>query len=512
MLVAQRRSNRSQHSNTKSVPAPIGGWNTRDPVASMPAEDAISLDNWFCRTGDVTIRRGCIDWTTGLPGQVNSLLVYAAARNTKMFAVSGGGLYDVTARGVVGAALMTGITNSKFKSVNMSTPGGRFLWAVNGADLAVLYDGTSWTHPNVTFAGSQTTANMSNISIWKNRIFLTQNDSLSIWYLPISSIGGTASELNLGPIFRLGGRIVATTSWTLDGGYGMDDHLVIMTSKGEVAVYRGTDPSNANNFALIGIYELGSPIGDKCATKFGGDLILLTLDGFEPLSTSLTSTRINNSIALSKKISGAATDSTSAYQNNFGWEIILYPTENMLIVNVPVTEGVESHQYVMNTITGAWSRFKGWNANTFALVNDELYFATNHKVCKAWQNNDDSGVAITTLAKTAFNYFDASAREKQWKMVRPLFTASLKPVISIGLNVDFEDIEAANSVSFSGLDNTWDNGLWDFNYWSGPGIFKDWQTVFGVGYCAALRLQTSLIGLDLAWSATDFVYEYGGTI
>lgn len=512
MLKAQRQSGRGQKANVKSIPAPIGGWNARDPLAAMSPTDAIIMDNWRPRTGDLQGRRGSIDWCTGLPDQVNSLMVYAGTSTSTLFAASSDGIYDATAEGAVGAAVVTGLTSSKFNYINFSTAGGKFLWAVNGSDLANLYNGSAWSNPAVTGLGAFTTADFSNISTWKNRIFLTQKNSMSVWYLPINSISGAASEINFGPLFGQGGKIIATANWTIDGGYGMDDHFVIITSKGQVAVYNGTDPSNAATFTLIGVYNLGSPVGDKPCVKYGGELVILTLDGFMPLSSYLTSTRTNNRVAVSDKISGAVTQATTDYQNNFGWEATLFPTENMLIFNVPVTTGTTSHQYVMNTITGAWARFKGWNANAFTIMDDELYFATNGKVCKAWQGNADSGLPIDTDLKPAFNYFDSMGQLKQWKMCRPIFTGNFKPVVTMGLNVDFDDLNVSNTISFSGTDNTWDVALWNGSRWSGMIIYKDWQTVFGVGYCAALRMRTSSATLDLQIASIDYTYESGGII
>jgi len=513
MLRPQKQSGRRQISQSKTMQAPTGGLNARDPYAAMDPKDAIILDNWFPRTADVLSRKGYIDHETGLPSQVNSLMVYAGAAASTMFAASGTAIYDATSAGAVGAAVVTGLGNDKFQYVNISTAGGNYLWAVNGADLAQMWDGATWTNPAVTgLSGSLTTADMSHVNIWGNRLILTQKNSLSIWYLPVNSIAGAASEINFGPLFKLGGKIVMTANWTIDGGTGVDDALIIITSKGEVAVYRGGDPSTAAGFAKAGVYALGSPVGTRCYAKFGSDATLITMDGFEPLSNSLTSTRTNNRVAISDKISGLVTQSTTDYGANFGWEIINFPTENMLIFNVPITTGVESHQYVMNTLTGAWCRFKGWNANCFALMDDVLYFGSNGVVCKAWQNNSDAGSNINTDAKPAFSYFDALGRTKIWKMARPIFSANANPSPGIGLNVDFDDSDNTTTSTFTGGSAFWDVGLWDAGVFSGQSIYKDWQTIAGYGFCASVRFKFASNILDVRWSAIDYVYEFGDVI
>ncbi|NCV55893.1 MAG: hypothetical protein EBW54_06760, partial [Betaproteobacteria bacterium] len=66
---------------------------------------------------------------------------------------------------------------------------------------------------------------------------------MTCWYLGVSNVAGTAVEFPMGALFKHGGAILKIDTWTLDAGYGLDDYLCIFTTKGEVAVYRGTDPS-----------------------------------------------------------------------------------------------------------------------------------------------------------------------------------------------------------------------------------------------------------------------------
>lgn len=496
-------------SGSASFPAPVGGWNARDPLPNMATNDALILDNWFPRTADVMIRKGYTDWATGLPSQVNTLMTYNGAMSSSMFAASSSGIYEVTSQGPVGAPAYTGLTSSKFNYINYSNAGGNFLIAVNGVDSALLYNGITWSNPAITGIA---TSSLSHLTAWKRRIFFVEKDSMSVWYLGIDAISGAASEINFGPLFKKGGKIVAVANWTIDGGYGMDDQLVIVTSRGEVAVYRGTDPSNASDFLLVGVYELGAPVSDKCFVKYAGDLVLMTLDGFLPLSKALTSTRVDQGIAISDKISGALASATTNYKDNFGWHPLFFPKHDMLLFNIPIMPGVETHQYVMDTLTGAWCRFKGWQANCFELLDDDMYFGSSGKVCKAWDGESDGGTAITAEVKTSFNYFGTMGQNKQWKMARPIFTSNEVPSPLFGLNVDFQDADITTSTTITNPAGLWDVGLWDLALWGGDTIYKSWQSIQGIGFCAALRIKISSTTITLTWAATDYVFEVGGIV
>ncbi len=126
------------------IPAPVGGLNARDALALMPPTDAVTLDNFFPSTTSVDLRAGSVNWSTGYPADVESLMTYggSTASNAKMFAASGTAIYDATTQGAVGAPILTGLTNARWQHVNFGTPGGQFLIAVNGADYPICYTGT----------------------------------------------------------------------------------------------------------------------------------------------------------------------------------------------------------------------------------------------------------------------------------------------------------------------------------------------------------------------------------
>jgi hypothetical protein len=147
---------------------------------------------------------------------------------------------------------------------------------------------------NATVVGTYTTIGITgvdsstfiNVNLFKNRLYFTQKDTLSCWYLDVNSIGGTANPLYFGGIARNGGYLQAMGTWTLDAGQGADDYAVFVTSMGEVIVYNGTDPTTAATWALKGVWQLGQTFARKCFFKWSGDLLLLTQDGLVPLASA----------------------------------------------------------------------------------------------------------------------------------------------------------------------------------------------------------------------------------
>ena len=513
MRTALRPNPRQQQvAHVSSIPSPVGGWNARDSVAAMAPNDAVIMDNWFPDTDYCKVRNGYANHVTGITGQVESLMQYSSGTARKMFAAATTAIYDVTSAGAVGAAVVTAQTNARWQHANFGTSGGQFLIAVNGADVPQNYNGTTWqTTPAITVA---TPANFIHVNVFKTRLFFIEKNSLNAWYLPVASIGGAAAKLDFSSICRLGGSLTAMATWSLDGGTGLDDYAVWITSEGEVIVYKGTDPSAAATWALVGVYRMGRPIGRRCFFKIGSDVVFITTDGFVLLSKALLSDRAQPQIALSDKIINVANLATNTYGANFGWQAILYPKGKMGIFNVPLQEGSLSHQYVMNTQTGAWCRFTGWNANCWELFDENVYFGTNGKVCRADRGSVDDTSNIATEVKQAYNYFGAPGRLKRFTMARPLLLSDGAPGVAMIMNVDFEDQAPLSEPYYSGAAGSlWNVAFWDVDLWAGALLTKrNWQSLFAVGYAGSFRMKTTSKNIIIQWAATDVVMEYGGVL
>lgn len=578
---------------TTSVAAPLGGWNARDSVAEMNPMDATKLENFFPTPSDVSLRKGYTQYATGITGQVESLMSYNGPVSEKLFAIAGGKIYDVT-NGGTATQVFTGLSNSKWQHINVSTAGGHFLAMVNGADPAMLYNGTDWitvaststaqtistiTHsvkvatvttaaPHNLITGNQITvsgatptdyngtyvitrvnstqfqytmattpstnatvvgsyvvniaitgvnsATFANINLFKNRLWFAQENSLKAWYLDPLSIGGAATALDLSGIARNGGFLQAIGTWTLDAGQGADDYWVGVTNMGEVIVYNGTDPTTDTTWALKGVWQMGQTFNRRCFFKWAGDLLLLTQDGLVPLSSALQSSRLDPRINLTDKIYYAVSTAATNYYDNFGWQINYFASENMLILNVPITTGTQ--QFVMHTITKSWGQFTGINANCWEVHGKEgMYFGGDGYVGNFYNATSDNGTNINANCQQAYSYFNSRGTLKRFTMVRPIIiTDNALPTVLAGISTDFDPVSPNSAVTFNPsliAIGEWDSAIWDYNLWGGGvNVNKQWQGVTGLGYAGGINLSVASQGVDFHWASTDYVFETGGVL
>ena len=491
-----------------SIPPPVQGLNARDALASMDAADAITLDNWFPRGNDVVLRRGHQSHVTGLPGNVETLMQYSSGTTNRLFAASGTGIYDVTTPGAVGAAVVSGLTNARWQHVVKTTSGGTFLVCCNGADAMRAYDGTTWTTPTINSVSS---SSIIGLTSHKERLWMIEKDSANAWYLSTKAIAGNATAFLLGAVFRMGGRLKAIIPLSQDAGSGPDDFLAFVSDKGEVAIYQGTDPGTASEWALIGVFRVGAPIGDRAFLRVGGDAALITDDGVISLLQAINVDRAAaNTATITDRIRELFASYVRAHRTNFGWQAISYPAGNWGLFNVPIS-ATQSVQLVMNTITGAWCRFTGQNAFSWSMLGNEIYFGGSTRVFRADVGGTDNGADIAADMKTAFQYFKDRGGLKRFLMLRPIFLSNGAPSPKISLDVDFKTKNPTGAPSFTIYGSLWDTAKWDIDIWGADGeneqVSQQWIGVHALGRCAAVHMKMASQGATMSVSAFDVLME-----
>jgi len=494
---AQRYGRQPLQANTqrrvsigKTVPAPVGGWDTSSALADMPEENAVVLDNFIPRSGYVELRRGFTPWQVGVPLPIQTGMVYRSSGVDKIFGASGGNIYDMTSLDETPVVVYSETGSPRFQWINFANDAGTFIIADNGAAAPIYYNGTAWAQSVITGSGLDPES-LIDVMEHKGRLFHVEDQSLRVWYLAPNAIQGAAGLLDLGPVFDKGGTLLCQATWTVDGGSGADDLAVWVTTQGQVAVYQGTDPSDANDWALVGVYNVGLPLSRRSLIKYGADLVVLTTDGVVPLSQALALDRAQeNLVALTARIQPSFLRAASAYRNNFGWECILYQKGSLAMVNVPVADLSRSEQYVQNIQTGAWCRFTGINAFCWFIANDTIMFGAADGVYVWDQGSSDNGVIIIGDMETAWNYFGSRGSLKKFEMMQPILRVSSGLAPAITMMTDFK--ESANfsiPTLVAAEGSLWDQALWDEALWSDATEIRDsWTGATGIGYCGSIRL------------------------
>lgn len=504
---ARRNPRKAPVARIMPLPFPTKGWNAKLPLASMPQDYAVELRNWFPQPGYGEVRRGYERWawSMGTDASVETLMAWRGPASSKMFAIADGTIWDITLQQAATSS-DTGWTLSRCQHVNHTTSGGHYLFVVNGQDAPKHYNGTAWAAPTITGA---TPEDIIHVNSHKKRLWFTIVDSTTAYYLATEAVAGAATAFALGSLFTRGGYLMAMATWTRDGGSGSDDYAVFISSEGQIALYQGTDPSSANTWALVGTFDVPPPIGRRCFFKYGADLGLITVEGVFPLSQLLSVDQSQSQrVAMTDDITPAFATAFQSYGSNFGWEACVYPKGTRLVVNIPTAENVTAKQYVMNTVTGAWCEFDSHNANCWIVFGGDLYFGANDGTAyKADSGSLDYASQIVAVGQTAYTA-GKSPMIKQWKMVRPIVTASGASVPEVGVSVDFQETDSlATTGDTSAATAQFDTAVFDTAVFAADtNNVSEWVGVTGIGVFGSIKFRgetgSSSTSLSLWGSAT----------
>ena len=148
----------------------------------------------------------------------------------------------------------------------------------------------------------------------------------------------------------------------------------------------------------------------------------------------------------------------------------------------------------MNTLTGAWTQFNGWNANCFEIYNNVLYFGGNlGDVEQCFAGATDFTSPVNADMQCAYNYFDAPGRVKRMTMVQPFLTAgqTISPQISVDADFTIQTQTAPVQIVSGG--SYWDTATWDNGIWFGSVIqTTSWLSTEALGHALAVHLTVNI--------------------
>jgi hypothetical protein len=479
----------------------------------MDEKYALQLENFFADNDRVIVRPGYTEHATGLDARVETLIPYTSVDgDAELFAVAGDSLYDVTAAGAVGAALVGSLSNAKWEYEGFSTSGGSYLLAANGVDTPLIYDGSTWTTVTLTLPGSPgyTIDSILWVRAHHRRLWFGIKGSTDLYYLAVDSISGNLILFNPGASIQKGGSVIAMGTWTRDSGAGPDDVAVFATSEGEFLVYEGTDPSSISTWSLTGSFRVGRPLGARCMVKFGGELLLITQDGLIQIKSLMVDRSQVGYSSVSKEVNKLITIATQSFGTTFGWQPIVLPAQRMIVINSP-TGASTAKQYVFNAETKAASIFTGLNALCWAISSTTPYFGTaDGKVMEFASGTTDSGTAITALASQAFVQM---RNVMNFKRVNLIFFSLDDPQPAVQISTDYKltTISSASGQIPSSIAR-WGVARWGVSVWAaGETVWSGWRPVNGQGRSVSVQTRTQTTVGSPAWTSTEILYVPSGS-
>ena len=353
-----------------------------------------------------------------------------------------------------------------------------------------------------------------------NRLFFADSSHLAVYYLPLQQKTGEVKILPLNAVFRRGGTIRAMYTWTMDGGAGMDDTLVIFSTNGECVIYKGTDPDT--DFSLVGIFRFDSPMSKHSVAQYGGELYCLISTGLVPMSTMLRAESEHLGSA-DKNITSLFLRNAIQYRTDQGWQTFLNPSTGRMFCNIPQGAPNRYLQLIRHMPKEVWTTFEDVPARCWNWIDPYVYFGDDEGSIYQMHPThfNDDGNPIRVDVQMAWNNFKTPAK-KHFLVLQTYLTSDGSPRPVIDMKVDYDYSKGVNTPDIGEIleGSTWDVALWDLpgqtpplpegDFWA-PGNrgITIWNGICPLGHVGAIRLTTLVQNSSLFVNGWDVVFEAG---
>ena len=532
------RSKRRSTSHVAHVSVPLKGLSRYAQLNEADPLLASVLTNWVVEQDRISLRPGYAEMGALADGRMISTLIPYYGVGQKFIAAAGDGLFNASGTRI-GTKVYGGDQWQWTSFANLSQQ--KFTIMVNGFDGVMSWDGSSGSLPSrqadeIGFPEAdengfrQLEANIEEINSLTgevnpmtfdpnkldkvlshmNRIWLADSQDLVVYYWPIQTVSGTLGVLPLNAYFKRGGTIKSLQTWTLDGGTGMQNMLVIFSSNGEAAIYSGVDP--ATDFKLVGVFRFDTPMGAGCTVNYGGELYVLISTGLVPMSTLLKAESENLGTS-DQNIMQEFINVSKTFRDVYGWSVIVNSQTNHAICNMPMGSG-KYQQLIRFMPSAVWSKWSDVPARCWAWLGNHAYFGTeNGKIHRTGTEYlDDNGAPINVDVCFAWSSFK-SVNKKQFKMARLYMMSDSIPKPFVDVEVDYVTKPPTNLPGASAVRVAaeWNTSSWDTDDWVMDAVPRQyWQGVVGLGRVGAPRIRASLQGCTFALTGVDLIYEEGG--
>ena len=542
------------------MPAPTKGLDARAPTGNMPPDVCIYTYNLMPAEYGMLIRPGYREWNIGLDlgsgDGVYSIIPYTGvaqgSSDDRLFAMTNEAIWDVTAYDSPVNKLTFG--SSQLGSGHgvsahyIDQAGNDWLYyadAINGLHIyagATNGSGTpdTWVKATDEITGVDPNGPDLNLGavvfvvVHKQRMWLVEEGASHAWYLGQNAGLGDATKFHFGTKFPHGGRVYAMYNWSIDGGQGVDDMLVVVSSSGDVVVYQGSDPE-ATDWSVRGTYYIGDvPQGRRIGTEYAGDLYLISSFGLQSMGDLVRGVDSLNpaETSLSYRIARPLRTQIAAKRSEFGWEPVYLPPLGAMHITVPNTEGERWIQYNATLATEGWGIYRDVPMRCVTDYLGKVYFGDEQgRVCVMDTTRDNmlitappepelNGDPIEFSILSSYQNLNTPGLHKRVQMVRPDFYGDAKPAFEQRILYDYDVTEPPTPQDLPGNQTEgfrwddpgalWDNAVWATNSGVSYGAFL-LGGVAGIGRTLAVALKGTT-GTEIRLLSWDIMWQTGGPI
>ena len=441
-----------------TIPAPLGGVNLRDGIANIQSPEAIVLNNLIPRPTCVENRGATSSRGDAQVGEIRTL----AGHPSGILAVGGfNGVQNYlrpfnTDTNAFGVAVAISANNAPFWN---STLFKDLLILTNGADTPqAMNAGGGFASLVIT---GVTAEDLWGCQTFKGRVFYWEENAQSFWYAAAGAYQGALTEFDLSAYTVKDGYLFALVPLTIDGGAGPDDLAAFVFSTGEVLLFQGDDPGDANAWQQIGRFNIPNPIGPQSWVITGSASIVGTVLGAVDLARALAVGAYDVSAVVGQQVTGTAINALPSPIVNS--QLLIVPNDNLLLWSrYPADDyqgGADLQTLNMDLTAKKWSLFNneatidGIGATCIGVCNNRLFLGDRYGQLHEYilTSTGDTIAVIGTQSNTkfaavqAYTDFGAPTNRKKVTAVSPITECDSYATGTTGVTFGFNEDYVPNT-------------------------------------------------------------------
>lgn len=533
-----------------TMPPPSLGLDVVTSIDNMDPASALELVNIFPGASAPTVRLGytqIADLSTITGGTASPIQMLAefpradgtsqliSAQQTQIFSTTTAGVTTNVSR-TVGGAYTSGKWN---KELFGKLGDGYFMYLANAyGDTPQVYSGTG-TFQNIkaTLRGGTAITELSNVASYRNRLYWTQRNTLTMWYdKTVNSTFYSSSNImdsyDFSGIMRRGGSLLFLGNYTNQNGINPNDYFVAVTTEGEIAIYSGSSPdanTGSDVWGLVAHFQIGKPLGPKAFIRVNQDFWIITQQGIVPMSALFQTDPEQALNIVSYKINPLISQYATQVALSEMWNGFFWGAGRRVYVTLPDSPS-SATLLVYSIDSKAWTQF-ALNAGEHAIAsyrfNNLPHYGSNTGIIYQGETgyadavtSTSAGQAITFICRTAFSFYGSRSNFKAFKDIRPLLKCKRGNTFNLGLDTNFQrqsvlssvNVPATNFTSWGSTGGTPIYTPWGSS-WSGDiEYIYDRHAAAGQGHCAAIRFGGSIKNSPCQIIAFEVRYDLGGQV
>ena len=245
-------------------------------------------------------------------------------------------------------------------------------------------------------------------------------------------------------------------------------------------------------------------MGMNAHIQVGGDLLIATVDGILPTSGAITKGKAELELAaVTRNIKPMWRDEVLEKREH-PWTLCNWGEYGGIFVTLPYGEPGQRRCLAVNSATGAWCRFTGWDAMCWIRMSGDMFFGTQDGIImQADRGGYDDGLPYVATLVGGWEMFQSPAQTITWRQAR----ASLSRRVPVSHS--FRSCPRPPILSLpcrrhrmAGIDpgalDLWDEGLWDAALWDAGGaptpVVRNtgWVTIGMTGFSHAPIVQVTV--------------------